>query len=96
MPIAFSHGTLPHPLQPDVSLCLYRIAQEALHNIARHSRAPEAQVLLSPVDRHISLDITDSGVGFDPQAQYALSLFGEAESLTRLTAAGRQAKADDK
>jgi hypothetical protein len=33
-------------------------------------------------------------VAVDPQAQYALSLFGEAESLTRLTAAGRQAKAD--
>src|SRR4029450_1446767 len=33
-------------------------------------------------------------VSADPQAQYARSLFGEAESLTRLTSAGRLAKAD--
>src|SRR5262249_34690762 len=57
---------LPQDVDPHVSLCLYRIAQEALHNVARHSRASAAEVRLRRDDDSLALQIADSGVGFDP------------------------------
>lgn len=66
--VPFMHGMLPADLDPDVSLCIYRIAQEALNNIARHSRARHAQVMLFYESPMLMLQIADSGVGFDPHA----------------------------
>lgn len=53
-------------MDPNVSLCLYRIVQEALHNVVRHSHATNAHVNVSCDGGHIGLQIADSGVGFDP------------------------------
>src|SRR5436190_4206926 len=69
--VAFTAGTLPKPIDEGVSLCLYRIAQEALHNVARHSRARHAEVRLAMDDDALSLQVADSGIGFDSHAQYA-------------------------
>ena len=63
--VSFAHDRLPPALDPRVSLCLYRIAQEALHNVAKHSQAREAQVRLSLEEDDVVLQVTDSGVGFD-------------------------------
>jgi signal transduction histidine kinase len=63
-----TEATLAHEVGPAVSLCLYRIAQEALHNIARHSGARHAYVHISYEDSDICLQIADSGVGFEPHA----------------------------
>jgi PAS domain S-box-containing protein len=52
---------LPKALQ----LCVYRIAQEALHNVAKHSSASQAAVLLERTTEHVRLTIEDDGVGFD-------------------------------
>ncbi len=60
--------TLPKEVDSAISLCLYRIAQEALHNIARHSGARHAYVHVSREDPDICLQIADSGVGFEPHA----------------------------
>jgi PAS domain S-box-containing protein len=65
--VAFTHGVMPAETNPDVSLCLYRIAQEALRNVVRHSQTFDAQVRLICEDGSMSLQIADSGVGFDPQ-----------------------------
>ena len=65
MPIAFTHEGIPGGVDPNVSLCLYRITQEALHNVARHSRAPDAHVRLALDAQHLTLHIAESGVGFD-------------------------------
>jgi signal transduction histidine kinase len=64
--VAFSHGTLPPSVEANVSLCLYRIVQEALHNAARHSHATSAQVSLTYENGQITMQVADSGVGFDP------------------------------
>jgi PAS domain S-box-containing protein len=56
------------PVAPDLSLCLYRITQEALHNIVKHSHARRAQIRLEREPGAISLDIKDDGVGFDVAA----------------------------
>jgi PAS domain S-box-containing protein len=52
-------------LPPDVAICLYRIVQEGLRNIAKHAKANEAQVTLFSDDHAVVLSIRDSGVGFD-------------------------------
>jgi signal transduction histidine kinase len=46
-------------------LCLYRIAQEGLHNAAKHSGASQIMVALSDDKRVVRMRITDSGKGFD-------------------------------
>lgn len=66
--VPFVHGTLPSDVDPSVSLCVYRIAQEALNNVARHSHARHAQVMLFYESPMLMLQIADSGVGFDPRA----------------------------
>src|SRR5215467_6335464 len=47
VPIVFTHEEIPGGIDPNLSLCLYRITQEALHNVARHSHAPDAHVRLA-------------------------------------------------
>jgi signal transduction histidine kinase len=63
--VTFTHDAIPPSVNADVSLCVYRIVQEALHNAARHSHAREAQVGVTCEEGHISVRIADSGVGFD-------------------------------
>jgi len=65
--VPFVHGTLPSDVDPNVSLCVYRIAQEALTNVVRHSHARHAQVMLFYESPMLMLQIADSGVGFDPR-----------------------------
>jgi signal transduction histidine kinase len=64
--VDFTHdGELPQPLDADLSLCIYRITQEALHNVAKHSRARTASVRLASSADDLSLYVADTGVGFD-------------------------------
>jgi signal transduction histidine kinase len=53
-------------LPPDVQIALYRIAQEALNNIARHACASQAHICLRCRPEQIELRISDDGQGFDP------------------------------
>ncbi|MGH9955869.1 MAG: PAS domain-containing protein [Pyrinomonadaceae bacterium] len=52
---------------PRIETNLYRIAQEALNNCAKHSRCSRADDLLDHRDQHAVLIIEDDGIGFDPQ-----------------------------
>jgi signal transduction histidine kinase len=52
-------------LPPSVAEALYRVAQEALHNVARHARATRADVHLRCIPEYVALTIRDNGVGFD-------------------------------
>ncbi len=60
--------------EPDVPLStkevLYRIAQEALQNAARHARADRIAVRLTREPAALRLEVRDNGVGFDPTAAY--------------------------
>ena len=58
-------GNLPDQLLPSTSLCLYRVAQETLHNIIKHSQAKNVQVELAFDNGQILLRVIDDGVGFD-------------------------------
>jgi len=50
---------------PDVSLCLYRVTQEGLGNVARHATAHQARVTVSRGGNGVVLTIHDDGSGFD-------------------------------
>jgi nitrate/nitrite-specific signal transduction histidine kinase len=54
------------PLPPDVQVALYRIAQEALNNVAKHARATKVVVNLRMSAERVTLTISDDGVGFTP------------------------------
>jgi signal transduction histidine kinase len=70
--------TPPH----DIALCLYRVAQEALDNVIKHSGAGSAEVILTEANGRIELEITDSGRGFDPAiAGSGLGLTAMAERI---------------
>lgn len=53
---------------PEVSICLYRIVQEALRNVAKHSGAKQAWVRIKQDKEGIQLSIVDKGVGIHPDA----------------------------
>jgi hypothetical protein len=57
-------------LPPSVAEALYRVAQEALYNVARHARATRVDVDLRCIPEHVSLTIEDNGVGFDTNAAH--------------------------
>lgn len=69
--VHFTHDVSHQRIDEDVSLGLYRIVQEALTNIAKHSRSRDARVSLTRVGRELRLEIADSGVGFDARAPRA-------------------------
>ena len=58
---------VPRSIDPDVALCVFRIAQEALRNVKKHSEASSAQVRLQLAGNKIHLSICDQGVGFNPK-----------------------------
>jgi signal transduction histidine kinase len=65
---AYSHGRTLSTIPPDVKVGLYRIAQEALNNVAKHSGASQATVHLCCGPERVALHITDDGRGFDVNA----------------------------
>jgi signal transduction histidine kinase len=65
--IDFSEKDVPSPVPNDISLCLFRIAQEALRNAIKHSGAEDFQVRLSGTPGAVHLSVRDDGVGFDPK-----------------------------
>ena len=66
--VSFEHRELPDRLPRVLSLCLYRIAQESLRNIAKHAGSQVAIVdLASDGSEHIRLTVVDRGNGFSPE-----------------------------
>jgi PAS domain S-box-containing protein len=79
---------LPVPLSPDISLCFFRVLQEALHNSAKHSGVRHFEVELWGTPDEIHLTVSDSGAGFDIDAAKAsrgLGLISMAERLKLLS-----------
>jgi len=62
-------GLLDDRLAPDAETTLYRIAQEALTNVAKHSRASSVEIILDRRPDHVLLVVEDDGAGFDPAAR---------------------------
>jgi PAS domain S-box-containing protein len=81
--IDFSHDEVLPAVSYETSLCLFRVLQEALHNAVKHSGARSFGVHLHGTADGIGLRVSDSGVGFDPEAvnQSGLGLVSMRERL---------------
>lgn len=80
--VIFSHDDLGSPVSAAVALSLFRIVQEGLRNVCKHSAASEARVTLTEQNRHLHLSIADDGAGFDPyddRCRQGLGLFSMEE-----------------
>ena len=84
MPIKFTHEDVPTDLPATVALSLYRIVQESLQNVIKHSGASSASVELRRLDGVIELKVIDDGRGFETEAlmhQTGLGLLGMRERV---------------
>lgn len=80
---------LPARLPHEVELAAYRIVQEAITNVARHSRAMQCLVRLTQLTDRLLIEVEDDGIGFiedidRPIAARGVGLFGVRERVTRL------------
>lgn len=74
IPIEFRAEAIAPTVACETSLCLYRVAQEALHNVVKHSGSRRALVSLAANDGSLVMQIVDSGKGFDAEARLAEGL----------------------
>jgi signal transduction histidine kinase/ABC-type uncharacterized transport system substrate-binding protein len=63
--VDFRANQVPRSIHPDVSLCVFRIVQEGLRNLKKHSGAAKAQVQLRMAAHSIVVTVCDEGAGFD-------------------------------
>jgi PAS domain S-box-containing protein len=66
--IDFTNDDVPYRVSREVSLCLFRIVQESLHNALKHSGVKHFAVKLACADNCLDLTISDRGLGFDAEA----------------------------
>jgi signal transduction histidine kinase len=78
--IDFRNRGLPSLVPPDISICVFRVLQEALHNGLKHSGVQKFEVQLCGASDEIHLTVSDSGAGFDLEAARK----GQGLGLTRM------------
>jgi PAS domain S-box-containing protein len=67
MKIGFDAKNVPRDMPNDISLCLYRIAQEGIQNAVKHSGASFANITLRVNNNAVRMVVSDNGCGFDPE-----------------------------
>lgn len=63
--VEFTDTDVPRDLPNNISLCLFRVTQEALHNAVKHSGVNQFKLELSATSTELQLEVTDAGAGFD-------------------------------
>ncbi len=85
--VDFVHANVPRGLPADAALCMFRITQEALRNVKRHSGANRAEVRLEQLDGRLHPSVSDRGKGFDsnkPPAERGIGIHSMEERLRLL------------
>jgi PAS domain S-box-containing protein len=82
--VLFNHEDLPPAIPRGIALALYRVTQESLRNIARHSRATSAHLELKGEPGAIHLTVADTGCGFDPHLERQKPGLGLASMKERI------------
>ena len=77
-------SAVPAALRAETSLCLFRVAQEALSNAAHHAHASAVMVTLSSRSAGLQLAVSDNGSGFDPQRSRDHASLGLASMRERV------------
>lgn len=75
---------VPESLPDAVRTCVYRVVQETLQNVSRHSGARSATVTVRETDGSLELTVEDDGHGFDPRRTRGLGLLGMEERVKQL------------
>ena len=88
MAVHFTHADVPIWVPRDISLCLFRVLQEASHNVVKHSGVSRFDVELRGVADHAYLTIRDTGKGFDPAAAISARGLGLVSMRERLNLVG--------
>jgi signal transduction histidine kinase len=86
--IGFTAHAVPPVIPEETALCLYRIAQEALRNVVKHSAARGAGVGLTAGAGALCLSVADTGAGFDPAAAARRGGLGLVSMRERLRLVG--------
>lgn len=84
--VRFESNGVPRDLPNEISLCLYRIAQESLQNAVKHSGAAFANVIVEAADGEIRLTVSDNGCGFDPESVKSKESLGLISMQERIRA----------
>ncbi len=82
--VEFVHENVPRGIPADAGLCMFRITQEALRNIKRHSGANRAEVRLEQMDGRLHLSVSDHGRGFQSPAERGIGIHSMEERLRLL------------
>ena len=88
--VNFVEENVPRNIPREVALCLFRITQEALQNVKKHSRADSAEVRVEGLEQKIHLSISDRGTGFDQGAASRQSGIGIRSMEERVRLVGGQ------
>ena len=67
--IQFEHSGFAERIGQQIELVLFRVLQELISNIIKHSQAKQVSVQLLKLQSHVVLNVTDDGVGFDVESQ---------------------------
>jgi signal transduction histidine kinase len=79
-------------LSAETETAIYRIVQEALHNIAKHAQAQNAAITMDRVDGKVKLAVEDDGVGIFPKTNYRGNSFGLAGIKERVGMLGGEVR----
>ncbi len=94
IPVEFKPRDVPQDVPPQTALCLFRVAQESLRNVARHAGASAVEVSLRKVDGGIEMAVRDNGAGFDPAEDRARHSLGLASMKERMHLLGGELDID--
>jgi signal transduction histidine kinase len=83
-----AQGLQPRPSRSVETIC-YRIAQEALTNVARHAQAKQVQLDVAVSDGRLKMTLRDDGIGFDVNAKQASAAAGKSMGLLSMTERAR-------
>jgi PAS domain S-box-containing protein len=88
--VNFVEEHMPRDIPKELELCLFRIAQEALQNVKKHSRSDSAEVRAEGLEQKVHLSISDRGTGFDRGAASRQSGIGIRSMEERVRLVGGQ------
>jgi len=94
IPVEFKPRDVPRDVRPDAALCLFRVAQESLRNVARHAGASAVEVSLRKVDGGLEMAVHDNGTGFDSAEDRGRHSLGLASMKERVHLLGGELDID--
>jgi PAS domain S-box-containing protein len=94
--VTFTSRDVPEAIPEATALCLYRIAQEALRNVIKHSGAAHAAVELTGAAGRVRLRVSDDGAGFDPASAHRTGGLGLVGMRERLNLVGGEMAVDSR